>query len=220
MDFAAMFQTWMNVLTKPGEPVFQEESQSENATIVTALIWMVIAGAVAVVGGLISAAISSLFGGAATFASFAAEADLPPEVAAQLAAVQGGGYAAACFAIFLVPIVFLIVSSIHFATAKALGGTGSFEKNTYILATFWAPIGIVYYAFSWIPLLGLCIWLVTVIYQHVLTYFSMKVVHGLDTVKAIIVTIVPVLIMLLCSCGIGIAIASLFGAAIGSSGGF
>ena len=30
MDFAGMFQTWLNVLTRPGESVFEEERQSEN----------------------------------------------------------------------------------------------------------------------------------------------------------------------------------------------
>ena len=41
MDFSAIFQTWVKVLTQPNEQTFESEKASPNATLQTALIWVV-----------------------------------------------------------------------------------------------------------------------------------------------------------------------------------
>ena len=35
-----MLQTWKNVLLRPGEEVFEDEKASPNATLGTALLWI------------------------------------------------------------------------------------------------------------------------------------------------------------------------------------
>ena len=46
MNLGEMFRTWLNVLTKPGEEVFEEENSKPQATLGTALIMIVIAAVI------------------------------------------------------------------------------------------------------------------------------------------------------------------------------
>jgi hypothetical protein len=205
MDFAAMFQTWINVLTKPGEATFEEELHKPSATLGTALIWIIIAAVVAAIFSAIGALIGGLFSGLpAMMETFMGQSDMPPEVAAQLATITavtagGGVFFALCATLILAPIGFLIGSGIYFVVAKLVGGAGSFEKHTYMLATFTAPLMMVNAVISIIPILGGCVSFAIYIYQIVLTYFAMKVTHNLTTGKAIIVAVMPFVIGLLCA---------------------
>ena len=65
MDFAAMFETWKNVLTKPGEAVFEVERQKPHANLTTAFIWVAIAGVASAIFGAIGAVADNLIGGSA-----------------------------------------------------------------------------------------------------------------------------------------------------------
>ena len=222
MDFNAMFQTWMNVLTKPSEATFEAERHKPNANLTTALIWIVVAGVIVAIFSAIGAVISGFIGGGSTLLESAlGQSDLPPEVAAQLAALQaggglGGGVAASFCAILLVPIFFLIGSAIYFGVAKILGGTGNFEEHTYMLATFSAPTLILSSVVGIIPFLGGCVSFLITIYQIVLTYFAVKVTHNLSSGSAIVVALTPVIIFFLCFVCIFLAIfAGAFGAVLG-----
>ena len=62
MDFGSMFQTWLNVLTRPGEEVSEEERQGENATLAAAFIWVIVAAVIAGVFGAIGAVIDNYLG--------------------------------------------------------------------------------------------------------------------------------------------------------------
>ena len=46
MDFGKMFETWLKVLTKPGEEVFQQEREKPEAKLSTALIWIIISAVI------------------------------------------------------------------------------------------------------------------------------------------------------------------------------
>ena len=96
------------------------------------------------------------------------------------------------------PVGFLIGSGIHFLIAKLLGGTGSFEEQTYLLATFVAPMMIINGVIGIIPFLGGCVWFLILIYQLVLTFLAVKVVHRLGTGQALVVALGPILIFFLC----------------------
>ncbi|MFN8456366.1 MAG: Yip1 family protein [Anaerolineae bacterium] len=209
MDFAAMFQTWMNVITKPGEATFEAERHKPQANLTTALIWIVIAAVVLAIGNAISALISSLIGGGgSTMQMLLDQADLPPEVAAQLSASAAGGagsiVGAFCAALILAPIFFLIGSGIYFLIAKLFGGAGAFEEQTYLLAAIAAPITIVSGVVGIIPFLGGCVAFLLTIYQLVLNYFAVKVTHNLTSGKALAVVLIPVAIFFLCLC-LGVA---------------
>lgn len=226
MDFAAMFQTWINVLTKPGEATFEEELQKPSATLGTALIWIVIAAIVAAIFGAIGALISGFFSGApGIMETIMGQSDMPPDVAAQLAvftAFTGGSVVfVLCATLILAPIGFLIGSGIFFIVAKLVGGTGSFEKHSYMLATFTAPIMMVNAVIGIIPVLGGCVTFAISIYQIILTYYAMKVTHNLTTGKAIIVAVTPLVIGLLCFAVIFFLVfISVFGAVMSSGGGY
>jgi hypothetical protein len=225
MDFAAMFQTWTNVLTKPGEATFEEELRKPNATLGTALIWIIIAAVVTAIFSAIGALISGFFSGApAMMETLMGQSDVPPEVAAQIAgltAFTGGSVMfVLCATLILAPIGFLIGSGIYFIVAKLVGGVGGFEKHTYMLATFTAPLMMVNAVLSIIPILGGCISFAVYIYQIVLTFYAMKVTHTLTTGKAVIVAVTPMIIGLLCAAVIIFFVfLTVFGAAM-SSGGF
>ncbi len=219
MDFAAMFQTWMNVLTKPGEATFEAERHQPQANLTTALIWIVIAAVFLAIGNALSALISSLLGGGGSMMQmFLDQADLPPEVAAQLsasaAAGAGGIVGAFCGALIIAPIFFLIGSGIYFLIARLFGGTGTFEEQTYLLAASAAPITIISGLVGIIPLLGGCVGFLLAIYQIVLNYFALKVTHGLTSGKALAVVLIPVGIFFLCICLGAITFATIVGAAM------
>ena len=50
-----MFHTWVTVLTRPGQQVFEAERLKPSATLATALIWTVLAGAITVLFELLHA---------------------------------------------------------------------------------------------------------------------------------------------------------------------
>lgn len=211
MDFAAAFQTWMNVLTNPGEEVFEQERQSSNANLVTALIWIVIAAFVLAFFSVISTVVSSFVGGGTSMMTMMIEQmDLPPDLRNQMMqqmAMSGGlGVMAIgvtfCYALIFAPLGFLISSGIYFLLAKLFGGTGNFEMQSYLLATFMAPLYMVTAVVSVIPCLGGLLSLVISIYQLVLSYFAIKVCHNISSGAAAGVVLIPVAVFLLCICGV------------------
>ena len=53
ISITAMLQTWVNVLTKPGEKVFAAERSKSSATLSTALAWIFLASVMAALLGLL-----------------------------------------------------------------------------------------------------------------------------------------------------------------------
>lgn len=221
MDFSRMFETWLNATTRPSEMTFEAELQKPQVSLGTAIIWIIIAAVVLAVLSAIGAAIAGLLGtGSSMMLMMLEQANLPPEVRAQLAASAATGGATVgssfCGALIVAPIAFLIGSVIYFAVAKIFGGVGTFEQNTYILATFAAPLMVISGALSVIPFLGGCLSLFVSLYQIYLTYLAMKVTHRLSNGAAWMVALTPVVILLLCVCLMFLVGFSLIAAAAGS----
>ncbi len=193
MDFAAIIATWRRVLTQPGEPVFLEEKNSPNATLQTALIWMLIAGVVAAVFGFLSSII-----GASSMNAMLSQAGLPPELEEQMgpmfAAMTGG---AGLAAIITVPVFFLIGSFIYHLLAKVLGGVGEYSTFAYLMATYQAPLTIASSVLAIIPFLGGCVAFLLSIYGYILSYFAVKANYGLSSGKAIAVILIPLAVLFL-----------------------
>jgi hypothetical protein len=127
----------------------------------------------------------------------------------------GIGIGAILSSVFFAIIFFLIFVGILQLTAKILGGTGNFGTYSYLISTFYAPLTALGAVFSLIPLVGGCLGLFLWIYELVLAYYATRVEHKLDSGKAIIVVLAPVILAaLLACCGIfafaGI-VAALFG---------
>ena len=201
MNLSETWQTWLHVITAPGEPTFETERQKPQATLTTALIWMLIAGVVAAILGFIQAAVAA---GAAqgTIGQVIATADLPPETRAALEQLLNSGVlgiltgGASLTSIIMVPIGFLVSTAIYFVIAKLLGGTGDFGRYAYLNASFGAPLAILSSILSVIPFLG-CITIFLGLYQIVLTYYSTKVEHNLTSGRALIVVLLPLIVVLL-----------------------
>ncbi len=223
MDFGAMMQTWINVLTHPGEAVFQEERAKPQATLANAIIWIIVAGVIAAIFAAIGAAVSGALGtGASLTQTIINQMDLPPEarqemmtaLAARTAGTGVGAFGAMCMTLFVVPIAFLLGSGIYFVLAKMFGGTGYFSEQTYLLATFSVPIIVINAVISVVPYLGGCVTFFISIYQLVLTYFAIKVSHNLSSGKAIMTILIPILVVFACiMCGFAVMFVTILGAA-------
>ncbi len=186
MDFSSVVQTWQNVLMHPGEDVFRTEEGKPEATLATAIMWIVLAGAVGFIAGLIRI-------------PFAGKG-------------FGGGLLIAIATLILTPVAFLIVAGLVHLAATILKGTGDYGKFTYLLATFQTPIIIVSAIIGLIPLLGSCIGAILGIYGLVLAYFATKVHYNLSSGKAIIAVLVPVVLgAILVGCAGAVGAAALIG---------
>jgi hypothetical protein len=226
MDFGAMFQTWVNVLTHPNEQTFIDEQNKPQAKLSTALIWIVIAAIIVAIFSIFRVLIGAAIGGPGMFEQLATQFDLPPELAEQMvqqasAGIVSGIITGFCGALIAVPLGFLIGSGLYWLIAKLLGGTGSYEGQTYLMATYTAPLMIINGIVTVIPIAGGCLAFIIGIYNLVLTYFALKVSHDFTSGKAITTLLIPVLIGILLGCCIIAAVFTLVGAAVGgSSGGF
>jgi hypothetical protein len=226
MDFGAMFQTWMNVLTHPNEQTFIDESNKPQAKLSTAIIWIVIAAVIVAIFSIFRVLISAAIGGGpGIFEQVLLQLDLPPEVAEQMmqqaqASVVSSIFAGFCGALIGVPLSFLIGSGFYWLVAKLLGGTGSYEGQTYLLGTFTAPLMIVNGVISIIPIAGGCIAFLISIYTLVLTYFALKVSHDFTSGKAIVTLLIPVLIGVLLACCIIVSVMTMMGALLGGANQF
>jgi hypothetical protein len=215
MNLSDMWQTWLKATTSPSEITYEELRQKPDARLSTALIWMVIYGAIAAVIGLIS---SIMFAGAANsaVAQLMAQPELDPELRAQIelfanSGMLGGLGAANIGSIVWVPIGFLIGTGILHLIARLFGGQGEFGRFAYLNAAFQAPLGILVTLLSLIPFVG-CITPIISIYQIVLAYFAVKVEHQLTSGKAIIVVLLPLIVVLVL---FGCLFISLFGMIMG-----
>lgn len=212
MDFPGMIQTWIRVLSGPNEATFEQEQESPNATLTTALIWTVLAAVVTAIFGFIQSLI---------FASSAQEMlgmidqmDLPPESAAMINQMMAGGVFAglsgvgAFLGVLITPIAFLIGVGIIHLLANVLGGRGDFGRYAYLSAAISAPVGIINALLGFIPVVGGCVGFLLLIYSIVLNYFAIKVAYSLSSGRAIVVILIPVIILLVAALCFGVAIAA------------
>lgn len=217
MDFGAMFQTWVNVLTHPNEQTFADEQNKPQATLITAIIWIVIAAVIVSIFSIFRVLVSTAMISPTLLQELALQFDMPPEFAEQFALQAQAGLvssiiSAFCWTLIAVPLGFLIGSGIYWIVAKILGGSGSFESQTYLIATYSAPLMIVSGIIGVIPILGACVGFILGIYNLVLTYFALKVSHNFTTGKAITTLLVPILIGILIACCVAFAIMMFVGA--------
>jgi hypothetical protein len=213
MDVGAWFQTWIGVVTRPGEAIFEEERAKPQASLSTAVIWVVF---VAVVSALFSWLGSLIFAGSMGMQGMVQQAvqqfGLPPEALEQLP--FAGGIMAPTLGIgaFIMSLIFNILFFVLFAgllqlVAKILGGTGNFGIFSYLLAAIFVPITVLSAVLGLIPFVNLCLLPILLIYQLVLSYYATRVEHKLTPAKSIVVVLTPLLIVLcLAACGIGVGV--------------
>jgi len=177
MDFGRIPELWMNAITKPAE-TFKKEKK--NAKLLDGVIHYFIAGFIV---GLITTVISIfliLFH------------QIPNEYLSYGAGVimLMSIFYPIIYPVFLI-IATLFLACIFFVMAKILGGKGNFGTQYYLWAIFYAPIIIIINLISLIPIIGNFISLAILIYALYLLTLSIKEAHELDTIKAILVWLIP-----------------------------
>jgi hypothetical protein len=190
-------QTWINVLTRPGETAFQEELRRPYATLSTGLVWVVVAAVIAALLGWVNAIVFP--GQAGVFDDLLPQAGFPPEMASMMQNMLAGGMTGgfALFSIVLTPLFFLIGVGIVHLIARMLGGTGDFGQYGFLAAAYSAPLTVIGAVIGLIPLLGGCIAPLLSIYGIVLNIFAVRVSHNLSMGRAIAAVLLPFVLLLI-----------------------
>lgn len=222
MDIQSIFQTWVHVLTRPGEASFEAEREKSSATLTTALVWVIIANVIAALLGWARAQIfpSEVVDTTETFLEqFGSDlpAEVPPELLAMgddvLASLSGASGLANLGIIVLAPIAFLIGIGVYHLIASILGGRGQFGRYAYLSATFSAPIAIVGAIVGFVPVLGGCVGGLLAVYGLALAYLATKVEYGLSAGRAMIVVALPILLLaVLAVCAIALTVGQVISA--------
>lgn len=223
MDLSSMFQTWMNAVTQPNSEFYDNERRSPNATLGTAVIWVVIAAvASSIIGAL------GLFAGIGALQSsgiieeILSDPEIPPEVRMMVEGfLSGGGMAGLGAAslianVVLAPIFFIIITGIVHLIARLFGGQGDFGRFAYLNAAYQAPITILTSLLGLVPFLGSCISVLISLYSLVLAYFAIKTEHQLTQGRSIMVLLTPILLVV----ALVICFAVFVGVMAAGSGGF
>lgn len=218
MNVSAMWQSWLKATTSPNEATYAAEREKPEATLTTAVIYVLIYGVIAAVISMVSAIV---FAGTmrGLLPDLLAQANLAPEVRSQLQGIlstslfAGVGIASSLSNIITIPVFFLIGVGILHLIARLLGGTGQFGRFAFLNAIFVAPLGILTSLVGLVPLVS-CLTIFIGIYQLVLTYFAVKVEHQMTSGRAILVVLIPLIVVaLLVGCGV----AGLVGLIVSSS---
>ena len=216
MNIGGMIQTWIDVLTHPGEEIFETEGAKDQAKLSTAVIWIIISTVIVALLGFLRRQL--VFGGT-DFGALLEQANLPPEATEQLSAMFESGLlsglanGAGLASVVITPIVFLIFVGIYHLIARVLGGQGEYGKYAFLIASFQAPIAVLVSVLSFVPWIGSCFGAFISIYGLVLAFFATKVNYQFSAGKAFAVLVIPIVIgMVLVGCGffatIGALIAS------------
>ena len=202
LDLRSMFHTWVTVLTKPGEQFFEAERLKQSATLSTALIWMVLAGAVVVLLELLQAQLYP----PTPESLLPAEVRSPSEFLATMNSIPQRSTTQILTGIMTTPVIFIISVGIQHLVATLLGSdrirlepsgetrSGKFGRYAYLNATFGAPFAIAMALVSLVPFLICLAVSILAIYQWVLAYYATRVEYGLHRGRAIVVILVGSLI--------------------------
>jgi hypothetical protein len=99
-----------------------------------------------------------------------------------------------------VPVSFYLSNGVYYIGAKLLGGTGSFNTQTYLMSLFTVPLGILVQAISLIPCLGALASLLISLYMILLTLRVMRVTHGLTFGRTLLSVFYPYLLVFIPLC--------------------
>ncbi len=227
MDFNTAVQMSIKTFTQPGEASFEEAKQSPANNFSTAIVVLMIALGLAAIISLIAQIVLTFlgFGGfnipPEFIASLEQDPSIPPDVIEFLRtlgqpettlnlgfiAISVGGAVITALTSF---IVFFIISGLHMLVASLFSGQGSFAEQTTMLAIYSAPLYVVNALLGAIPVVNICAAVILFVYYFVLTYFALKVTHKFEVFPALITTIAPTFIILVCAFGCILAFITVF----------
>lgn len=198
LDFAGLFQSWINAVTKPNASTY--EAEIPNANWVKVLIGI----AVTAVAGFL---VNLIFAGAAVAQIDQSIAQLRGQAGTEgivsfLETIRGyvGGGGAISALIF--PFIsFFVGAGIQYLFAKMLGGQGQdFMVHSYLSSLSYAPLHTAANLLQIIPLLGGCVAFVLSLYQIYSVGLSMQASQRLAPGRAQLAAFLPVIIGIVISC--------------------
>lgn len=216
MNSSSPIQVWIKAFTQPNRTAYEEIAEDPGASLGKGILWIAIAG---FLGGLISGILGLIFNGGmlSMLGQYAGDYGYAfQRTGGGILSVIGSTFGGMVGGV----IGALIVTGIVQLVARALGGTGSFDKLFYTFAAIQAPLVLITSLLGGIPLLG-CITPLFSIYGLVLMVIANQAVHQYDTGKAVLSTLTPIIIIfLLCCCVIvifGGALTAIFNSGAGSN---
>ena len=99
-----------------------------------------------------------------------------------------------------VPLSFYLSNGVYYIGARLLGGTGSFNTQTYLMSLFTVPLGVLVQAISLIPCLGALASFIISLYMVLLTLRVMRVTHGLTFGRTLLSVFYPYLLVFIPLC--------------------
>lgn len=205
---AGWFSVWMKVVTKPNEQTFIDITESSEARLATAFLWVFI---VATISGIVQAIVQ------AAYAAMGIAPQLPIPGLEQFSQQSGtgtsamgsllGGLCAAPIAGVVSILFFALGIAITQWIAKLFGGVGNFEKLAYASAAISVPFTLVtalLTLFSAIPYVGICTGVLSFalsLYILYLQILAVKAVNRFGWGPAIGSVLIPGLVILfVCGC--------------------
>jgi hypothetical protein len=167
------FNIWRRALTQPSAATFEQLERHPQVTMLNALIWDAIAGAIGgFLGGIIAMATRD--------------------------AGVGNIFTSALLGALLGVIGLLVYALIVYAIARAQGGTGTFEIQVALLGTFIPPLLLITTLLGQIPILGGTVGFLLAIYQIYLYIVATQAAQNITLGKAVIAVLLPSLLILCC----------------------
>ncbi len=160
-----MFDIWIRAITQPSQATYEALLQEEHTPTLGKA-----AGWMAL-AGLIAGIIQGLFNG------------------------SPGGVLCSPISAVLAAIFFAIFSLILLAIARALGGEGDLDSQSYLLAAAQAPMTIVSAILGIIPLVGPLVSLLASLYTLWLSTIALQVAHGYSMGRALLTALLPAIVI-------------------------
>ena len=226
---AGWFAIWMKAVSKPSEQTFVEITESPEAKMQTAFIWVFIATTVIALASALIQGVSAFLGVAPTMPPIPGlEQYIDPSMMQQtgspIMALVIGLCVAPLAGLIAIPFFALGVAIVQWV-AKLFKGEGSFEKLAYAFAAITLPVSLVSAVLtllSAIPFVGLCFSFISIgvsIYSVVLQVYAVKAVNRFPTFgPAVGSVLIPGAVIFLVFCICIVVIAFAMGAAMGGQG--
>jgi hypothetical protein len=226
---AGWFSVWMKAVSKPSEQAFFEITESPEAKMQTAFIWVFIGATIVALVSALVQGVSAMLGVAPTLPPIPGlEEYIDPSTLQQTGSPVMTlviGLCAAPFAgLISIPFFALGVAIVQWV-AKLFKGEGSFEKLAYAYAAITLPVSLVSAVltlFSAIPYVGACFGFISIgvsIYSVVLQVYAVKAVNRFPTFgPAVGSVLIPGAVIFLVFCVCMAVITFAMGAALGGQG--
>lgn len=186
----SVFQVWWGVVTNPSLDTFHREAGEASlgkgllwvtaTRFLTALIWLMCIGPLALL------MLMPLFAGGSGFSG-----ESRGVIVGYFAGIGAGALVLSALA---GPVWLLLSSGVYYALAMAFGGRGDFGVQTYLLATFMAPLDFGR-LLGQIPCVGLFLYLGLWVYKLALAKQALEVTHELESGQALAVVAIPAVVM-------------------------